>query len=129
MRKRALSILAYLVASSVGLLLALLLLDGFRIDFVAFLLAVVIFSVATALLSPLVENLSQRYVPQLAGGIALVVVALGLLVTALIMPGMEIGGIANWLAATLLVWLGSLLAQILLPVYVFKELRPPRSGS
>jgi uncharacterized membrane protein YvlD (DUF360 family) len=129
MRKRAISILAYLVASSVGLLLALLLLDGFRIDFVAFLLAVVIFSVATALLTPLVENLSKRYVPQLAGGVALAVVALGLLVTALIMPGMVIGGVANWLAATLLVWLGSLLAQILLPIYVFKELRGPGTGS
>ena len=129
MRKRAISVLAYLVASSAGLLLALLLLDGFRIDVMAFLLAVVIFSVATALLAPLVARLSQRYVPQLAGGIALAVVALGLLVTALLMPGMEIGGIANWLAATLLVWLGSLLAQILLPIYVFKELRPPQSGS
>jgi hypothetical protein len=43
-------------------------------------------------------------------------------VTELIMDGMTIGGISNWLAATLLVWIGSLLASILLPIYVFKQL-------
>jgi hypothetical protein len=45
-------------------------------------------------------------------------------VTDLIMPGMELGGIANWLAATLLVWIGSLVASILLPLYVFRQLAP-----
>jgi hypothetical protein len=33
------------------------------------------------------------------------------------------GGLSNWLAATLLVWLGSLVAEILIPIYVFKQLR------
>jgi hypothetical protein len=33
------------------------------------------------------------------------------------------GGLPNWLAATLLVWLGSLIAEILIPIYVFKQLR------
>ena len=42
------------------------------------------------------------------GGIALVTIFVGLLVTDMIMSSMEIGGISNWLAATLLVWLGSL---------------------
>jgi len=40
----------------------------------------------------------------------------------MIMDSMEIGGIANWLAATLLVWIGSLIASILLPLYVFRQL-------
>ena len=39
------------------------------------------------------------------------------------MPGFDMGGLSNWLAATLLVWLGSLVAEILLPIYVFKQLR------
>jgi len=56
------------------------------------------------------------------GGIALVTIFAGLFVTDIIMDGMTIGGIANWLAATLLVWIGSLLASILLPIYVFKQL-------
>jgi len=56
------------------------------------------------------------------GGIALVTIFVGLFVTDFVMDGMAIGGIANWLAATLLVWLGSLIASILLPLYVFKQL-------
>ena len=41
------------------------------------------------------------------------------------MSAMQVGGISNFLAATLLVWLGSLVAAILLPIYVFKSLRAP----
>ena len=44
----------------------------------------------------------------------------GLKVTEWLMAGFDIGGLANWLAATLLVWLGSLAAEILLPIFVFK---------
>jgi hypothetical protein len=39
------------------------------------------------------------------------------------MPAFDMGGFSNWLAATLLVWLGSLIAEILIPLYVFKQLR------
>jgi hypothetical protein len=56
------------------------------------------------------------------GGIALVTIFIGLFITEILMSGMTIGGISNWLAATLLVWLGSLIASILLPIYVFKQL-------
>ena len=59
---------------------------------------------------------------QLMGGIALVTIFVGLFVTEIFIDGMQIGGIANWLAATLLVWLGSLIASILLPLYVFTQL-------
>ena len=37
--------------------------------------------------------------------------------------GFDIGGQSNWLAATLLVWLGSLVAEVLIPIYVFRSLR------
>jgi hypothetical protein len=53
------------------------------------------------------------------------VIFLGLGITGVLVSGMTIGGISNWLAATLLVWLGSLAADILLPHYVFKELKAP----
>lgn len=55
------------------------------------------------------------------GGISLVTIFIGLWITSVLVSGMEIGGIANWLAATLLVWIGSLVAEILLPIYVFKQ--------
>lgn len=113
---------AYLVANAIGLLVATLLLPGFSIDPLAFVVAVAIFSLVQTILGPLITKLSIRNFPQLMGGIALVTIFLGLFVTDTLMAGMEIGGISNWLAATLLVWIGSLVASILLPIYVFKQL-------
>lgn len=116
------SVLAFFSANAVGLLIAILVLSGFVIDPLSFLLAVAIFSVVQAGLGPLVTKVSQKKFPQLMGGIALVTIFIGLFVTDLLMEGMQIGGIGNWLSATLLVWIGSLIASILLPKYVFKQL-------
>lgn len=116
------STLAYLVANAVGLLVAVVLLPGFSIDALAFVVAVGIFSLVQTVLGPLITKISFKSFPQLMGGIALVTIFVGLFATDILMEGMTIGGIANWLAATLLVWIGSLLASILLPIYVFKQL-------
>ncbi|MEO1677238.1 MAG: hypothetical protein AAFU80_03670 [Pseudomonadota bacterium] len=113
---------AYLLANSVGLLLAVLLLPNFTIDPLSFVIAVAIFSVVQTVAGPMITKLSLKQMPQLMGGVALVVVLLGLLITDLFMPAMQIGGIANLLAATLLVWIGSLVASILIPIYVIKQL-------
>ena len=126
MMKLLISTAALLAANAAGLLLAAALLPGFRIDVLSVAVAVVIFSAAQWLLGPLMTKLSVKHLPQLLGGIALVTIFLGLLITDLIMPGLTVGGIANWLAATLLVWIGSLLASILLPIYVFKSLAEKR---
>jgi hypothetical protein len=116
------STVAYLCANAIGLLLAAVILPGFVIDPLAFIVAVAIFSLAQSVLGPLITKISFRSFPQLMGGIALVTIFVGLFVTDIIMDSMTIGGIANWLAATLLVWVGSLVATILLPLYVFKQL-------
>lgn len=116
------STLAYLVANAIGLLIAVVLLPGFTIDALAFVIAVAVFSLVQSVLGPLITKISFKSFPQLMGGIALVTIFVGLFVTDIIMDGMAIGGIANWLAAALLVWIGSLLASILLPIYVFKQL-------
>lgn len=113
---------AYLVANAVGLALATILLPGFTIGPLSFFVAVLIFSAVQTVAGPLITKISLKSFPQLMGGIALVTIFLGLFVTEIIMSDMQIGGISNWLAATLLVWLGSLTASVLLPIYVFKQL-------
>ena len=123
-----LSTVAYLIANAVGLLVAVVLLPGFVIDPFSFIVAVAIFSLVQSVLGPLITKISFKRFPQLMGGIALVTIFVGLLVTQMIMDGMQIGGIANWLAATLLVWLGSLITSILLPVFVFKQLAEKAGG-
>ena len=112
------SILAYLIANAAGLLAAVFLLRGFVIDPLSFLVVVAVFSIALAVLGPVLTRLSQKRFPQIMGGIALVTIFAGLFVTDLIMPGMRIGGLINWLGATLLVWLFSLVASVVLPRYL-----------
>lgn len=123
MMKFLLSAAVYVAANGIGLLLAVLLLPNFTVTFSSFLIAVTIFSVAEAVALPLLTKMSTGFAPQLAGGVALIAVALGLLVTDWL-SAMQIGGIANWLAATLLVWLGSVIAGLVLPL-VFKRVRTP----
>ena len=124
--KHLLSAAAYLIANGVGLLLAAALLNGFRIDPISFIVVVVFFSALQVVLGPILRQVATKKVPQLMGGIALVTIFIGLFLTDLILSGFEIGGVANWLAATLLVWLGSLAASMLIPKYVFKQLKDPK---
>lgn len=116
------SLLAYLLANAAGLLLASLLLPGFHIDFMSFIIAVALFSGIQTVLGPLVTKTAIQYIPQIRGGIALVTIFVVLFICDVLMEGFQMGGLSNWLAATLLVWIGSLVAAILLPIYVFKEL-------
>ena len=121
MVRMAKSAATYLIANAVGLLLSIVILPGFTISPLAFFVAVLIFSVVQGISAPLITKISRKKVPQLMGGISLVTIFIGLWVTSLLVSGMEIGGISNWLAAPLLVWIGSLVAEILLPIYVFKQ--------
>ncbi|MFP7674578.1 hypothetical protein ACG74X_14605 [Marivita sp. S0852] len=117
MKRFFLSVLGYLVANAAGLLLAILLLPGFLIAPLGFLVAVLVFTVVQAVAGPAVTSLAKRNMPELLGGISLVTIFVGLFVTASFLPSMQIGGISNWLAATLLVWLGSLIAAVVLRRY------------
>jgi hypothetical protein len=123
MMRLLLSTLATIIANAVGLLLASALLTGFTIDPVSFIVVLLVFTGVLILTGPLMTKVAVTSVPQLRGSVALVTVFLGLKVTEWLMPGFDMGGLSNWLAATLLVWLGSLVAEILLPIYVFKQLR------
>lgn len=117
------SILAYLLANALGLIISVALLDGFSAGPKAFIVAVLIFSAVQGVLGPLMTKISMNKLPQLMGGISLVTIFLGLWITSAVVDGLQIGGLANWLGATLLVWIGSLVAGILLPKYVLKSFR------
>jgi hypothetical protein len=119
----ALSTISTIIANAAGLLLAAWLLEGFRIDAMSFIVVLLVFTGVMILTGPLVTKIAVTSMPQIRGSISLVSAFLGLKVTEWLMAGFDIGGLSNWLAATLLVWLGSLVAEILLPIYVFKTLR------
>lgn len=123
MTRHLLSLAAHLIGNAIGLLLAMLLLEGFSIDLLSFIIVVAVFTVIEVIASPLLTKLSAHKIPAMQGGVALVTTFVGLLVTDMLVAGLTIGGIANLLAATLLVWLGALAAGIFLPMFVFKELK------
>ncbi|MFD0910612.1 MULTISPECIES: hypothetical protein [Ruegeria] len=126
MSRRIKSALALLAGNAIGLLLASLLLTGFSIKPVSFIVVVIVFTLVQVVAEPLILKIGEKNVPALKGGIALVVTFVGLLITDLVAAGLTVGGISNLLAATLLVWLGALIAGVLLPIYVFTELREPK---
>jgi uncharacterized membrane protein YvlD (DUF360 family) len=122
------SAVLYLLCNAAGLLLATLLLTGFRISWTAFFVAVLLMSVVLALIAPAARRIAEKRAPQLMGGISLVAIFLSLLVTSLLVSGMEIGGIGSWIAGTVIVWIGSLIASFLLPSLVFPEKAQPPAG-
>lgn len=128
MMRFLISTAAHLVGNAVGLLLASVLLTGFTIQPLALVIVVVVFTAVEVVASPLLTKLSLKNMPQLMGGIALITTFVGLWITDLAVAGFEVGGLSNWLIGTLIVWLGALIAGILLPVYVFKSLREERKG-
>ena len=127
MSRKILSVAALLIGNAVGLLLATLLLQGFSIAPLSLIIVVVVFTLVQVIADPLITRISEKNLPALKGGVALAVTFVGLLITDLIASGLTIGGVANLLAATLLVWLGAVVAGILIPMFLFKELQQPKA--
>ena len=115
------SFIVGLLANAVGLFIASSVLDGFTINGVAFITAVLIFTVSYIVLDPLVTRIAFTSVPALRGGVALVTTLVGLIVTTLVSDGISISGLSTWIGATVIVWLFSLIAALLLPLIIFKK--------
>jgi uncharacterized membrane protein YvlD (DUF360 family) len=115
------SVAIHLAANALALWIADLVLDDMSIEWSAFLLAVAIFTIVEVLAEPLLTRMALRSVPALRGSVALVVTFIGLLVTVLVTDGMDINGGWTWVAATIIVWLGGLIAGLILPAIFLKR--------
>ncbi|MCJ8191500.1 phage holin family protein [Sphingomicrobium aestuariivivum] len=110
-----------LVANAVGLLAAAAFLDGFSIGGMAFVVAVGIFTLVTIVMGPLILKTALASARYLVGGIALVTTLVGLLLTEWLSDGIEIDGAVTLVLATLIVWVFSVLANVLLPLILFRK--------
>lgn len=119
------STLLHTLANGLGLLVAAALLPGFTMDLQAFLVATLLFTVVEVVAGPLIIKISITHVPALTGGVALVTTLVGLVITNLLVGGLQIDGFSTWAIATLIVWLASLLAGLLLPLVIFKNIMNP----
>ena len=116
----------HLLANAVGLIVAAWVLEGMTITGPAFVIAVVIFTAVEVVTDPLVTRVATRSVPALRGGVALVTTFLGLLITTWLSSGLQISGVSTWLLATLIVWLAALIAALVLPVFLVKNVADER---
>ncbi len=109
------------LANTVGLLAASVLLDNFAINTASFVMAVLIFSLATVVLGPLILKIALTSASFMVGGIALVTTFAGLFITNLVSDGISISGLGTWIAATVIVWIFSIIGNLVLPLFLFKK--------
>jgi putative membrane protein len=109
-----------LAGNAIGLLVAALLLDKMDVSGAAFVIAVVIFTVLTAVLEPLIVKLTSSKAEVLEGASALITTLLALIITALISDGLDISGAGTWILATIIVWIVTIIAGVVLARVVLK---------
>jgi hypothetical protein len=115
-----------LLGAAIGLIVGALVLDDMTLDGAAFLIAVVIFVVLTAVLAPLIEKIGDEHVSLVSTFSSLITTFLALLITELVSDGLEISGASTWVFATLIVWACTALATWILVRMFIKDLRENR---
>lgn len=111
-----------LLANAAGLLVAAVALPGLQVRPLGFVVSVLFFTAVEVLLGPFVLKMAVKYVPALRGGIALVTTFVGLFLTTLFTDGLTISGASTWILAPFIVWVFVLVAAVLLPMVLFKNI-------
>jgi hypothetical protein len=113
---------AFLTASNaVGLIVANLLLDDMTMSASGFIIALAIFTLASAVARPFIMKLALTNFEALMGGTALISTLIALIITVAVSDALDINGTSTWLIATTLVWLVSVLAGLVLPLLILKR--------
>ena len=120
MRLVAVTVLA-LIGNAIGIIVAAAILSGMTLNGAAFLLDVVIFTVAFVVIQPLTIKTTLRHSSTMAGGSVLLATLIALIVSDVLSDGLSISGPTTWLLATVIVWAASVLAGVLLPMIMFKR--------
>lgn len=108
-------------ANAVGLIVAAAVLDDFTLNAASFIVAVVIFTIVFAVLTPFLAVQLRRLGNGAIGATALIATLVALVVTDLLSDGFSISGIGTWIAAAIIVWLAALVAAFVLPFLGLKK--------
>ena len=98
-----------------GLLVAARVIPGVSLSVSGFIVAVVVFSVAQAVLSLLILKLPHGYASLLLGGTGLALTVFALILATAVTHGLTVRGMASWVATTLVVWLVTTIGAVSLP--------------
>ena len=111
----------FLVSAAVGLLVTAGVVDGVEVTPSGFLVAVALFAVIQSILAPFIAKVTARNASALLGGVGLLSTFVALWLTTLLGDALTIeGGVSTWLTATVIVWLATALATLLLPILLVR---------
>jgi Mycobacterial 4 TMS phage holin, superfamily IV len=119
-----LRVAVFLGSSAIGLLAAALLIAGVSVSISGFIAAVVVFTVAQAILSPFVFKVARRHASAFLGG-GLLSTLIALILASVFTHGLTIRGLGSWILAMVVVWLVTALATLALPMLIIRQ----KSGS
>ncbi|HEY1842090.1 MAG TPA: hypothetical protein VGG53_18060 [Mycobacterium sp.] len=110
---------------AIGLLVAAWVVPGVSLSVSGFIVGVVVFAVAQAVLSLLILKLPHGYASLALGGTGLAVTVFALSLATAVTHGLTIRGMASWVATTLVVWLVTTIGAVSLPELLSRQ----RAGS
>lgn len=109
------------LGNAVALIAASLLLPGVALEPAGFLTALVIFTITSVLIEPLLRQMALKSAPAILGSSALIATLVSLVVTTWLGDSLRIDGATDWILATIVVWAIGLAARLLLPLVLFKR--------
>ncbi|MCL1869284.1 MAG: hypothetical protein FWF90_02590 [Promicromonosporaceae bacterium] len=114
MNARVLGFVVAAVAYGITLTVAAILLPGMRIGFFWAFIPWALFTLSITLIRPLLTRTMSAHVHGYTWAIGLATVFLSLLVTVLLLPAraISIRGLGTWVLATVIVWLGTLVYDL-----------------
>ncbi|WP_116950914.1 phage holin family protein [Jiangella endophytica] len=116
----AIRAVVFIGSAAIGLLVAKALVDEMTIDWADVFWVVVIFAVLQSVLAPFIANTASRNAPALLGAAGLISTVVALLITSVV-TGLSIsGGPGPWIYASVVVWIVTMLATLLLPILLVK---------
>jgi Na+/melibiose symporter-like transporter len=115
-----------LLGAAIGFIVAAAVLDDMTLDGPAFLIAVGIFVVLSAVLEPFIEKIGDEHLSLISTFSSLITTFLALLITELVSDGLDITGSVTWVLATLIVWASTALATLILVRMFVKDVRDNR---
>ena len=116
------SIIVALVTSAIALLVAALLLDDFSISAGMFPVVVVVFAAILVVARAATETIVNKNAHVLSSFVGLIGAFIALLITDLVSDNLTIEGFGTWVAATVIVWLGMVLANLILARWLFRKI-------
>lgn len=116
------SALVFLGSAAIGLIAADLILDDVEVTASGFIFVVVLYAVIQAVIAPFLMRVAAKNATAFLGGIGLVATFVALLAASYFGDALTIsGGATTWISATVIVWLVTAVATLLLPFILVKS--------